>query len=195
MRLTSVQRSGPDGHVARFIRTKPFPLAYRTIRNRRDAESFIATAIRKAGGICFPGRIVEHLAANLERLENGEWPRSLQQSDRLTQPASRAVEKEVAGYIQATFDGFGPKQSRNPLKALGLIRFEIPISSRVTGWLNEFGFPVRLSAAALADRKYYEFVSSGIQALCEECGVFPCVLDAAIFASIDGDGWTITNVH
>ena len=31
MRLTSVQRSGPHSHVARFIRTKPFPLRYKEV--------------------------------------------------------------------------------------------------------------------------------------------------------------------
>jgi hypothetical protein len=36
----------------------------------------------------------------------------------------------VAGYIQETFEGFGPKQSRNLLQALGLTRYEIPIDIR-----------------------------------------------------------------
>ena len=103
------------------------------------------------------------------------------------------IEKNVADYID-TYQGFGPKQSRNFLQALGLTRFEIPIDSRVTEWLNRFGFPVRLSAAALADPHYYEFVSDGIQALCAKCGVFPCILDAAIFALKDGDAWTEANI-
>jgi hypothetical protein len=38
--------------------------------------------------------------------------------------------------------------------------------SRITDWLNDFGFTVRLTAAAaLADRNYYEFIEQGIQAL------------------------------
>ena len=100
----------------------------------------------------------------------------------------------MAKYIQDRFDGFGPKQSRNVLQALGLTRYEIPIDSRITDWLNEFGFPVRLSGDALSDRNYYNFVSDGIQILCEKCDVFPCVLDAAIFSSKDGDGWTKDNI-
>jgi hypothetical protein len=32
MRLTSVQRSGPSSHVARFNKIQPFPLSYRTVR-------------------------------------------------------------------------------------------------------------------------------------------------------------------
>jgi hypothetical protein len=60
--------------------------------------------------------------------------------------------------------------------------------------LNEFGFPVRLSATALADQNYFEFVSDGFQKLAKACGVVPCVLDAAIFSSFDGDAWTDENV-
>lgn len=95
---------------------------------------------------------------------------------------------------QHTIVGFGPKQSRNLLQALGLTRFEIPIDSRVTDWLNdEFNFPVRLSATALAGRNYYDFVSAGIQTLCERCRVYPCIFDAAVFALKDGDSWTNEN--
>ena len=54
--------------------------------------------------------------------------------------------------------------------------------------------PVRLSASALADPNYYCFVMDGFQALCRACEVAPCVLDAAIFASFDGGGWTEENI-
>lgn len=193
MRLTSVQRSGPYSHVARFVCTVPFPLAYETMQGGDDRRSFIAAALRNAGGIRFIDKITEDLSANFDRLEGGQWPATLQQCNRLTIPATRKVEREVAGYIQATFDGFGPKQSRNLLQGLGLTRYEIPLDSRVTDWLNNFGFPVRLSGKALGDENYYGFVSDGIHALCAKCDVYPCILDAAIFALKDGDGWTDEN--
>lgn len=60
--------------------------------------------------------------------------------------------------------------------------------------MNELGFPFRLSASALSDPNYYNLVTEGFQKLCEACGVVPCVLDAAIFASYDGDSWTEENV-
>jgi hypothetical protein len=53
---------------------------------------------------------------------------------------------------------------------------------------------VRLSASALANPNYYCFVLDGFQALCRACDVAPCVLDAAIFASFDGGGWTEENI-
>jgi len=43
---------------------------------------------------------------------------------------------------------------------------------------------------SLGDRYYYDFVSEGLQHLCKKAGVFPCVLDAAIFTSFDAGGWT-----
>jgi hypothetical protein len=194
MRLTSAQRSGPASHVARFINTHPFPLRYGEIRIAEDVKSIIVRVLKASGGIRFVSRIAEELASNLQQLEQGEWARALQQCNQLTRPVALATEREVADYIDDTFEGFGPKQSRNLLQALGLTRYEIPIDSRVTDWLNEFGFPVRLSARGLADRNYYNFVSEGIQALCAASGVFPCILDAAVFALRDGDGWNEASV-
>lgn len=187
MRLTSIQKSGPNSYVARFNRRRPFPLSYETLCGTRYPERFITATLKSAVGIRFANVIAHQLAANLDLLENGEWSRALKECNRLSRPVSSAVEIEVANYIEDKFDGFGPKQSRNLLQALGLTRYEIPIDSRVTEWLNEFGFPFRLSAAALADHNYYEFVSKGIKVLCAKSGVYPCILDAAIFSLKDGD--------
>jgi hypothetical protein len=96
--------------------------------------------------------------------------------------------------MEDKFKGFGPKQSRNLLQGLGLSRFEIPIDSRITKWLNAIGFPLKLTANALQDRNYYNFVSDGFQKLCEACEIMPCVLDAAIFSSFDEGKWTEENV-
>jgi hypothetical protein len=195
MRLTSVQKSGLNSHVARFIRTVPFPLSYDSLHAAKKRETSITQALTQAGGIRFAPTIASQLAVNFSYLEEGEWTRALRECNRLTRPVSREVEKEVAYYIKRQFEGFGPKQSRNFLQSLGLTRYEVPIDSRVTDWLNEFGFPIRLSAAALADSNYYDLVSDGIQALCAKSGVFPCILDAVVFALKDGDAWTEANVN
>ena len=73
-------------------------------------------------------------------------------------------------------------------------KYEIPVDSRITNWLNDFGFPVALSSAGLQDRAYYHFVSDGIQRLCDEANIYPCVLDAAIFSSYDSGGWNAENI-
>jgi hypothetical protein len=114
--------------------------------------------------------------------------------DDLRRTQTSKSERFAASFLADHFKGLGPKQSRNLLQSLGLTRYEIPIDSRITKWLNGFGFPVRLSAGALSDTNYYEFVSQGIQQLCAKSDVYPCVLDAAIFASYDAGGWTRDNV-
>ena len=195
MTLTSVQRSGPNSPVGRFNRTRPFPLSYEAACGATHVETFIAGVLQDTGGIRFYNNIANQLATNFDILENGEWSHAIRQCNRLIRPVPGAVEKEVANYIGEKFAGFGPKQSRNFLQFLGLTRYEIPIDSRVTEWLNEFGFPIRLSPTALADRNYYEFVSQGFSALCERSDVYPCILDAAIFSMRDGDAWTDANVY
>ena len=128
------------------------------------------------------------------KLEEGLWEETFRMLDRLRLAADPQDEREVADFIDARFKGFGPKQSRNLLQSLGLTRYEIPIDSRITKWLNRFGFPVKLSAEALSDSNYYRFVSEGFQRLCAESETYPCVLDAAIFASYDKGGWSEENV-
>jgi hypothetical protein len=193
MRLTSQQNSSPHGPVGRFAREKPFPLKYSTVVRSGNTQSFIRGTLKDWGGIRFVPSIATQLSSNLMLLERSEWDRTLKECNRLTKNVTVEVEKEVAEYIRVNFLGFGPKQSRNLLQALNLTRHEIPIDSRLTSWLNEFGFPVHLNAAALADPNYYNFVSEGIQRLCEKSRVAPCVLDAAIFTLKDGDAWTVDN--
>ncbi len=191
MRLTTQQRSGPDSAVTTFTVKRPFPLTYSAVRRSRPKEeALIAKSLRAAGGIRFCDKIGKELAHNLALLEGGEWSEALKQCNQLTRLVPQDIEAAVAGYIDEHFVGFGPKQARNLLQALSLTRYEIPIDSRVTKWLNNNGFPVRLSAEALQDRNYYTFVSDGVQALCEKSGVVPCLFDAAIFALGDSGQWT-----
>jgi hypothetical protein len=195
MRLTSIQKSGPNHPVAKFNRQKPFPLSHKIVLNAKNPQAIIVKVLREAGGIRFTNKISKELGANFDLLEGGEWERTLNECNRLLKPVAASLEREVANYIDKEFEGFGPKQSRNLLQSLGLTRYEIPIDSRVVGYLNKFGWPVHLSAAALADPHYYEFVLDGIQLLCAKCNVYPCILDAAIFALKDGDAWTKDNIY
>jgi hypothetical protein len=191
MRLTTQARSGPKGKLASFQQMDPFPLGYNALFKQRSLEAFIVKVLRSYGVGRHPTIISEQLAANFRRLEKGEWTRAIDQCNRLTKKVERRVEAEVADYIAEILDGFGPKQSRNVLQALGLTRFEIPIDSRVTDWLNkELNFPFQVSSTALGDKGYYGLVSDAICRLCEKCGMFPCVLDASIFGVKDGDGWS-----
>ena len=42
----------------------------------------------------------------------------------------------------------------------------------------------------LSVSRYYEETLDRIQGLCEVAGVYPCLLDAAVFASFDEGRWT-----
>ena len=183
--LTSRQRSGPKSHVARFLAREPFPLSYTLYAGAADRLEFGRAVMRQAKGVQFYNKIAGFLATNYDELEHGLWEKIKGLLQILIGPHSAQDEREVAEFINTYLKGFGPKQSRNLLQGLGLSQYEIPIDSRVIRWLNEFGFPINLSAGSLNDSHYYDLVSDGIQALCRSSGVLPCVLDATIFGRDD----------
>lgn len=193
--LTSQQRSGPTSPVARFMRLRPFPLAYPLSWRADRAGARITRTLSEFGGIRMSTRIGTALALNLSALEDGLWSPVLTRLNGLRRGSSAAHERDVADFLADSFSGLGPKQSRNLLQALALTRYEIPIDSRITKWLNEFGFPFKLTAEGLADRHYFGVVSQGIQSLCKAAGVYPYVFDAAVFASFDAGGWTVENAE
>lgn len=193
--LTTQQKSGPDGAVARFIRARPFPLSYGLCCSQSAVDAFVTTTLSDFGGIRRSTRIGNELGANLGTLEDGRWDEVLERVNSLLPEATQEQEFRVAEYLDELLMGLGPKQSRNLLQGVGFTRYEIPIDSRITKWLNQFGFPIHLSAVALADRHYYRFVSTGIQQLCTAAGAFPCILDAAIFASFDRGQWNKENTE
>lgn len=191
--LSTQQRSGPNSSTSRFISLSPFPLSYKACLRADNIAELVTDELTKFGGIRRTKVIGQEARANLLLLEDGFWGKLLDAASSLLQENDPLAERAVAQFIDDTFRGFGPKQSRNLLQALGLTKYEIPIDSRITKWLNAFGFPVRLSAHGLSDADYYCFVMDGIQALCRKCDILPCVLDAAIFASYDDGAWTEEN--
>lgn len=192
--LTTQQRSGPESNVARLLQTNPFLLSYDICLNKRDVEEFSLKTLSDFGGIRRTNSIAKEIKVNLSHLEKGLWTDLFTRLKQLDKNTSQQLERETADFIVDNLQGFGPKQSRNFLQWLGLTRYEIPIDSRITKWLNKFGFPFVLSAGALGDKNYYQFVSDGIQQLCSASDIYPCILDAAIFASFDGNSWTTDNV-
>ena len=183
--LTTQQRSGPDSAVTRFICTNPFPLNYLACSSQTGLSSFISKTISDFCGIRRANKIAEAASDNLGWLESGGWQRMFRIVDSLEDNEKIVIERESAEYIYDYLKGFGPKQARNLLQSLALVKYEIPIDSRIIKWLNDFGFPIKLSSAGLTDKNYYNFIMDGLQQLCERSGVYPCVLDAAIFSSFD----------
>lgn len=190
--LTSQQRSGPNSVVGRFLSKKPFPIDFESISNVDKIEDYLKQELRKNGLTRYINRICQFFASNIKKIEKDNWL-IIKSLESLKNIDSKEEERKIADKLNNDFDGFGPKQSRNFLQSLGLTKYEIPVDSRITNWLNDFGFPVSLTSSPLGDKGYYHFVSDGIQELCRKAEIYPCILDAAIFSSYDNGEWTEEN--
>lgn len=188
--LTTQQKSGPGRPIHRLLNSTPFPLAYSSCLGQAQLKKHVFRTLSDFGGIRRSTTIAEQLAANLRRLVDGEWSNLLEAAKRVEAANDFRVEREAARYVADTFDGFGPKQSRNLFQWLGVSKHEIPIDSRITKWLNREVLALRLNPNLLADAEYYDMVSDGIIELCRAAGVTPCIFDAAVFASFDRAGWS-----
>ncbi|QCE42303.1 hypothetical protein [Psychroserpens sp. NJDZ02] len=191
--LTSQQRSGPNSVVGKFLSLKPFPVTSELIAESENIESLIKQILQKNGLTRYINKISAFFAENIERIENENW-NLISKLEFLNDNQSKETERELADFLNDWLKGFGPKQSRNFLQALGLTKYELPIDSRIASWLNDFGFPVSLTSSPLSDKGYYHFVSDVIQELCLKANVYPCELDAVIFSSFDNDEWTEKNI-
>jgi hypothetical protein len=94
--------------------------------------------------------------------------------------AHKALERKTANMLALHLEGVGPKQARNLLQSLGLTRYEIPLDSRVVGWLqSRLGWNISIESLTRPD--YYEELLDRVQASCEAAGVLPTLFDAAVF--------------
>ncbi len=191
--LTSQQRSGPDSPISRFMRITPFRLSLHVCKGVPNLRGLVKKELLANGCGRMIDRVSTFISENFEVLERGKWGLVSTAYEKLGQQAGSSEEMLLARTISSTLKGFGPKQARNLLQSLGLTRYEVPIDSRISKWLNEFGFPIKISVGALSDEEYYQFVSDGFQLLCKRIAVFPAVMDAAIFSSFDS-GWSADNV-
>jgi thermostable 8-oxoguanine DNA glycosylase len=190
--LTSQQRSGPNSVVGQFLIKEPFPITFESISKAENVEDYLKQVLRKNDLNRYINRISQFFASNIKKIQKDNWL-IIETLERLKGIDSKEEERKIADKLNNDYDGFGPKQARNFLQTLGLSRYEIPIDSRITNWLNDFGFPVILTSSPLGDKGYYHFVSDGIQELCEKAEIYPCLLDAAIFSSFDNGGWRKDN--
>mgnify|MGYP006965539446 CR=1 FL=1 len=192
--LTSQQRSGPNSPVGRFLLLQPFPITFENISTTGDIKNFIKGILEENNLKRYINKISKFFTANYDNIEGNNWS-IIEKLKVLKSSNSKEEERRIADDINDSFYGFGPKQSRNFLQALGLTKYEIPIDSRITNWLNKFGFPVLLNSSSLGDKSYYHFVLDGIQELCYKAEIYPCMLDAAIFSSYDNGEWTLENTR
>lgn len=191
--LTSQQRSGPDTAIGKFFRKHDFTAMYIEISKAADIELFIKKLLLDNNLKRYINRISEFFAHNIRIMQKSNWD-IIKELEEVLSIDSKEMERATADRISYKYKGLGPKQSRNFLQSLGVTRYEIPIDSRITKWLNNFGFPVSLNSSSLGDKGYYHFVNDGFIQLCDQAGTYPCLLDAAIFSSYDGGRWNDDNV-
>jgi hypothetical protein len=185
--LTTQQRSTKGSAVDRFLEIDTFPLALNACEKQPSVQIFVSQTLESFGGIRRGVTISSQAEENWKRLEGGlwkdaeEWFAKLRQQ-RLREPQNehRLVEREAAHWADESFAGLGPKQSRNLWQWLGLTRYEIPLDSRVTEWVNG-NLASKIEAKRLGQLGYYESALDSIQAICEKAGALPCELDAAAF--------------
>ena len=169
-------------------------LTYERVLDTNNLKEYTKNILIKNNLKRYVNRISGFFSNNMELIEDSNWE-IIDVLKEITDTNSQITERKIADKIDDDFKGFGPKQSRNFLQALGLTRYEIPIDSRIINWLNKFGFPVTLTSEPLGDKGYYHFVLDGIQELCKKAAIYPCILDAAIFSSFDYEEWTEENVR
>src|SRR4030042_4653497 len=178
--ITTQQRSGPGSSVTRFICTDPFLLSFDKCReNKKALDKFVEKIITDFKGLRRAKKIGKEVDHNFKWLENDRWTEVNREINKLKECrnrnphlSDRTIERNAAWVVSRNMKGFGPKQSRNLWQSLGLTRYEIPIDSRITKWLNQNKFPLKLSASALSDSNYYAFVMDGIQLLCAESNIY-----------------------
>lgn len=199
--LTSQQKSGRGSQVEKLLRAsdQQFQLSLPLCQKQKmeNLEQFVVSTLNQFGGIRRSPTIAKQIKENLIRLEQGGWDNIYGCIEELKQQLAKSpipdhfkLERTKALNMQHNKDkgyvGLGPKQSRNFWQALGLTRYEFVLDSRMTTWLKDIGFPVFFrSSNALSSEEYYASLSDILREICVEAGVFPCVLDAAVFVSSD----------
>ncbi|MBA5686335.1 hypothetical protein [Rugamonas apoptosis] len=184
--VTTQQKSGPGSKVAKFLDSESPVLDLRACIAEKNLEPMISTACKKAG-LRRNDTIANNLVCILENLESGEWEPLLSALETIRTHTTLKKEQEVVSYILrgGKFPGLGQKQARNFIQWLGLSRYEIPLDSRVLKKMKQLGASFVPKGAALVDETVYLFVQSSLQQLSEKLGLYPCELDACIFASFD----------
>lgn len=196
---TSQQRSSPGTRMWDLWTADPCPLRLEAVRaSYPDIAANVERTLMAWGGIRSYHRIGGFLQANYTKLfDKGEiesldglldqlW--QLRQRPPQWDEEARLAERIICGRtLRLKLEGIGPKQCRNWLLNAHLLRYEVPLDSRVVKFLEPMMPPnFTLSRAALSDEAYYLFVEDAVQAVCRQAGIFPCVADAVMFLVADG---------
>lgn len=172
-------------------------------REASDIADLVASTLEAHGGVRFYNTIGEACQTNHRRLfADGAWDETRERLETLREARARSprtsdaeTEREGCRFLSDGVGGeglkrIGSKHSRDVLQVLGLTRYETPLDSRITKWMNrELELRYEISASGLDSPEFYNFHMDLVQAICDRADELLCVFDAAVFSSYD-DGWS-----
>lgn len=187
--LTTRMRSGPGSRVDEFLAGN-FPLEL----TEWPTDEYLGFAQETLADNGIPSKQKgRYIAENYEWFQAGGDAYLMQIGDDLGEHESENVigqihrEVMAAHAIQPYVLGIGPKQARNFWQWLGLSQWEMPLDRRILEWIEtvpETPTEIDVDQSDLGDENTYRTVMSWFQALSQEAGTLPCLLDAAIFSSM-----------
>jgi thermostable 8-oxoguanine DNA glycosylase len=183
--LSSDTDSYPERIIEQMVNEKPYLLNYEYLLKVRNIEYMFQEAFKTYGITKYLKKVPNFFSTNLDFLFETNWNLEKEINSSLERELTKNEERELADRIDRSFKGFGSKEARSFLLALGVTRYEIPIDYKLIKWLKAFDFPIKFSKIALQDILFYHFVSDGIQKLCEISEIYPCVLYSSVMSGYE----------
>jgi thermostable 8-oxoguanine DNA glycosylase len=183
--MSSETNSYPESKIEQILNKKPFLLSCQYLFKVSNIEYAFQETFQTFGVTKYLKKVPRYFSTNFDFLVETNWDLESEINRSLEHELTKYDERTLADRVDRSFKGFGSKEARSFLLALGVTKYEIPIDYKLLKWLNNFDFPIKFSKIALQDILFYHFVSDGIQKLCEISEIYPCVLYASIVSSSD----------
>jgi thermostable 8-oxoguanine DNA glycosylase len=181
--MSSETDSYPESKIEQIFSKKPFLLSSQYLFKVSNIELAFQEAFQTFGVTKYLKKVPMYFSTNFDFLVETDWDLESEINRSLEHELTKYDERKLADRVDKSFKGFGSKEARSFLLALGVTKYEIPIDYKLLKWLKNFDFPIKFSKIALQDILFYHFVSDGIQKLCEISEIYPCVLYASIISS------------
>jgi thermostable 8-oxoguanine DNA glycosylase len=181
--MSSEADSYPESKIEQIFRKKPFLLSYEYLFKVSNIEYAFQETFQTFGVTKYLKKFPRYFSTNFDFLVETNWDLESEINRSFEHELTKYDERKLADRVDKSFKGFGSKEARSFLLALGVTKYEIPIDYKLIKWLKNSDFPIKFSKIALQDILFYHFVSDGIQKLCEISEIYPCVLYASIISS------------
>jgi hypothetical protein len=187
--LTSQQKSSPNSPVKKLLNDRPFLLSFGLLNeNENQLDKYIKEVLGKYKGIRYYNNIRKYILSNRKYTQyNWDTIEKELKNVILSKDENRKeIERKICRYLQEYYFGIGPKQSRNAMQELGIIKYEIPIDSRMTKWISKnLIIDLPLNSTVLSSSKYYEYYLDRVQQICESACILPTIFDACVFVTFN----------